>query len=155
MGEIITFYSYTGGSGQSMAVANIATLLTRWGYETLVIDWNLEAPGGIERVFEGHIASNTVPQKEGILELLYSAQDLAGIGLFDKIFDPDFDAGSAPPVISAQAARWKQFVVPVDLNFGNRLSAEGVLELLSAGHWSDPDYAEKLHSFDVRDFYEA
>ena len=45
-GQVITFYSYKGGTGRSMALANIACLLARQsgqGRGVLVIDWDLEA----------------------------------------------------------------------------------------------------------------
>ena len=45
MGEIVTFYSYKGGTGRTMALANIAWLLACNGYQVLTIDWDLEAPG--------------------------------------------------------------------------------------------------------------
>jgi len=45
MGEIISFYSYKGGVGRSMAVANVATLLAHYGRRVLVVDFDLEAPG--------------------------------------------------------------------------------------------------------------
>lgn len=44
-GKIITFYSYKGGVGRTMALANIAVLLSQWGFKVLAIDWDLEAPG--------------------------------------------------------------------------------------------------------------
>src|SRR5947209_7320743 len=44
-GTIVTFYSYKGGVGRSFALANIGSLLSLWGYRTLCIDWDLEAPG--------------------------------------------------------------------------------------------------------------
>jgi MinD-like ATPase involved in chromosome partitioning or flagellar assembly len=45
-GEIITFYSYKGGVGRSMALANVACLLARrFPQKILMIDWDLEAPG--------------------------------------------------------------------------------------------------------------
>jgi len=47
---IVTFYSYKGGVGRSMAVANTALLLAQRGLRVLVVDWDLEAPG-IERYF--------------------------------------------------------------------------------------------------------
>src|SRR5712691_10637842 len=50
-GAIYTFYSYKGGVGRSMALANVAALLAKWGKKVLVVDWDLEAPG-IERFFE-------------------------------------------------------------------------------------------------------
>ena len=45
LGRIITFYSYKGGTGRSMALANIAWLMASAGRQVLVIDWDLEAPG--------------------------------------------------------------------------------------------------------------
>ena len=48
-GRIITFYSYKGGTGRTMAVANTACLLAdrlkELGKRVLAIDWDLEAPG--------------------------------------------------------------------------------------------------------------
>ena len=45
MGSIVTFYSYKGGVGRSMALANVAVLLARRGKKVLAVDWDLEAPG--------------------------------------------------------------------------------------------------------------
>lgn len=44
-GSIVTFYSYKGGVGRTLALANIGALLCRWGYKVLCVDWDLEAPG--------------------------------------------------------------------------------------------------------------
>ncbi|MFN0170366.1 MAG: tetratricopeptide repeat protein [Bryobacteraceae bacterium] len=47
-GEVITFYSFTGGAGRSSAVSNVACLLARReaaGRGVLAVDWNLDAPG--------------------------------------------------------------------------------------------------------------
>ncbi len=49
-GQVITFYSYKGGTGRSMALANIACLLAQrtslaGSKGVLMIDWDLEAPG--------------------------------------------------------------------------------------------------------------
>ncbi len=55
LGEIITFYSYKGGTGRSMALANVAYILaTQPAYgdkRVLMIDWDLEAPG-LHRYFQ-------------------------------------------------------------------------------------------------------
>src|SRR5208337_1555092 len=42
---IYTFYSYKGGVGRSMALANVAECLYRRGARVLMVDWDLEAPG--------------------------------------------------------------------------------------------------------------
>jgi cellulose biosynthesis protein BcsQ len=45
--EVITFYSYTGGAGRSMALANVACLLAphcQAGRGVLMVDWSLQSP---------------------------------------------------------------------------------------------------------------
>lgn len=50
-GKVITFYSYKGGTGRSMALANVACLLAQAAQQgqapgnILIVDWDLEAPG--------------------------------------------------------------------------------------------------------------
>ena len=41
----ITFYSYKGGVGRSLLVANVATYLATLGKRVFAIDFDLEAPG--------------------------------------------------------------------------------------------------------------
>jgi Mrp family chromosome partitioning ATPase len=58
-GSIITFYSYKGGTGRSMALANIGCLLAlrqaeARGRGVLLVDWDLEAPG-LHRFFRGRL----------------------------------------------------------------------------------------------------
>ena len=54
--SIITFYSYKGGTGRSMGLANLAWILACCGRRVLVIDWDLEAPG-IEKYFADYVPS--------------------------------------------------------------------------------------------------
>ena len=42
---IYTFYSYKGGVGRSMALANVAESLHEKGLRVIIVDWDLEAPG--------------------------------------------------------------------------------------------------------------
>ena len=44
-GEVVTFYSYKGGTGRTMALANVAWILAANGKRVLVVDWDLESPG--------------------------------------------------------------------------------------------------------------
>ena len=44
-GKIVTFYSYKGGTGRSMALANVAWVLASSGIRVLAIDWDLERRG--------------------------------------------------------------------------------------------------------------
>ena len=40
-GKIITFYSYKGGTGRTMALANLAWVLASNEQKVLIIDWDL------------------------------------------------------------------------------------------------------------------
>lgn len=42
---VVTFYSYKGGVGRTMALVNTAALLAKAGKRVLVVDFDLEAPG--------------------------------------------------------------------------------------------------------------
>ncbi len=42
---VITFYSFKGGVGRTMALVNVAAELVRRGRKVLVVDFDLEAPG--------------------------------------------------------------------------------------------------------------
>lgn len=65
-GTVITFYSYKGGVGRTLALANAATLLSIWGHRVLCIDWDLEAPG-LHRYFERWLSASP---SEGLVELI-------------------------------------------------------------------------------------
>ncbi len=71
-GLIYTFYSYKGGVGRSMALANVGTLLALGGRKVLLIDWDLEAPG-LEAFFHKKSRvklKNSVESTPGIVDLL-------------------------------------------------------------------------------------
>ena len=42
---VVTFYSYKGGVGRTMALVNVAVMLARLRRRVLVVDFDLEAPG--------------------------------------------------------------------------------------------------------------
>ena len=69
-GQIITFYSYKGGTGRSMAVANFAYWLARefpgLRRRVLVMDWDLEAPG-LHRFFAEVSESEENDDRPGVI----------------------------------------------------------------------------------------
>jgi cellulose biosynthesis protein BcsQ len=69
LGRFITFYSYKGGTGRSMALANVAWVLASNGARVLVIDWDLEAPG-LHRYFHPFIEDKQLGSSEGIIDFL-------------------------------------------------------------------------------------
>ena len=70
-GIAYTFYSFKGGVGRSMALANVAALLAKWGRRVLVVDWDLEAPG-LEKFFASYApaAGSDRAAKPGIVDLI-------------------------------------------------------------------------------------
>lgn len=70
MSEIITFYSYKGGVGRTMALANASVILSGWGHKVLVVDWDLEAPG-LEHFYSDFLEDvNIVKTKSGVIDFL-------------------------------------------------------------------------------------
>jgi len=70
MNTIVTFYSYKGGVGRSMALANVAVLLAQRKLRVLAVDWDLEAPG-LDRYFGNYFTMDA--QGAGLLPLLTDA----------------------------------------------------------------------------------
>jgi len=70
-GNIITLYSYKGGVGRTFALANIASLLSLWGYKVLCVDWDLEAPG-LHLYFKPWLKKTVSP---GLVELIEAYAD--------------------------------------------------------------------------------
>src|SRR5258707_11620473 len=72
--EVITFYSYTGGAGRSMALANVACLLARRCPQdrgVLMVDWNLECPS-LHRFFHDRfsgIGVSDLDARPGLIDL--------------------------------------------------------------------------------------
>jgi len=118
IGTVFTFYSFKGGAGRSMALANVAALLAKRGKSVLVVDWDLEAPG-LERYFFKYSDELRagIAEKPGIVDLVLSAA--AGTG------------------VDWQSAL-HEFKLPVGAS---------VVSLISAGK-RDNQYATRLHSVD-------
>ncbi len=69
LGTVITFYSYKGGVGRTLAMANVAALLARWGRKVLCIDWDLEAPG-LHQYFREQVPLSELRDQPGVVELV-------------------------------------------------------------------------------------
>jgi len=133
-GLVVTFYSYKGGVGRSMALANVAALLAKWGRRVLVIDWDLEAPG-LEKYFDGdrpdrgaRTLSAQRKQTPGVVDLVHAFRD-------------------------GRALDWRQCLLTVEPGPGQKI------KLLSAGQDSD-EYAARVRAlawdrlFEENDFGE-
>ena len=123
-GEVVTFYSYKGGTGRTMALSNIAVLLARRenaSVPVLMLDWDMEAPG-LHHYF--------AQQEEcpGVLEFFEACR-----AQLDRIGAAQDDAMLAQRVLDA--IDWQQYVVRVDQG--------SPLYLMRAGRF-DASYSERL-----------
>ncbi len=69
-GKIITFYSYKGGTGRSMALANVAWILASNGKRVLTLDWDLEAPG-LHRYFHPFMVDKDLNSSDGLIDFVF------------------------------------------------------------------------------------
>jgi len=111
--RFIAFYSYKGGVGRSLALANLACLLARQGRKVLILDLDLEAPGQHQtNLFRGSYLPGTPIR--GVLDLLtdyrkhQAEKDVTGFEwdlssfirrstLFDSSGDPAGSTGKSAP----------------------------------------------------------
>jgi len=123
MSTIITFYSYKGGVGRSMAMANIAVLMAQRGLKVLAVDWDLEAPG-LERYFS------------------YFEQSTSSGGLlpfFTEVSDALRTGGPLP--------NYQQHVWNINVN------TERSFALIPSGRDTHTHYAAMLEQFDWHRFF--
>nr|BFE70123.1 hypothetical protein GCM10020092_034240 [Actinoplanes digitatis] len=61
-GKVVTFYSFKGGTGRTMALANVAWILASNGKRVLTVDWDLESPG-LHRYYTPFVGSARDPHQ--------------------------------------------------------------------------------------------
>jgi len=97
MNKIITFYSYKGGVGRSMALANVATMMSHWGLKVLILDWDLEAPG-LENFFKSYLDVKKVEKKDGVIDLLSNRIKINRIDEWRDLVTPFSTSISKEPI---------------------------------------------------------
>jgi len=65
--KVITFYSYKGGQGRTMALASIASLLYRLGKNVVILDLDFEAPGVLAK-FAPSVFTDLRATKSGVIQ---------------------------------------------------------------------------------------
>lgn len=137
-GKIITFYSYKGGTGRSMALANVAWILASSGKRVLTIDWDLEAPG-LHRYFYPFLIDKDLTYSEGIIDFIieYSMAALTPPGSGD--LQKDWFLPYANILRYATSLNWP-------------FEGQGKLDFIPAGR-QGPSYSTRVNSFDWQDFY--
>ena len=141
LGNIITFYSYKGGTGRSMAVANIAWILASGGKRVLTVDWDLEAPG-LHRYYIPFLSDKDLTGSDGLIDLLIEFRDATATSHANNDGASDDNWHDAYADIAA-------YVVSLDWDFPHG----GTLDLLPAGR-QGASYSARVNSFDWEEFYE-
>jgi WD40 repeat protein/cellulose biosynthesis protein BcsQ len=134
---IYTFYSYKGGVGRSMALANVAELLCQEGLNVLMVDWDLEAPG-LEKYFAPMV--DTVLQHFGLMDMLQDYKQ--------RISRPPADEAGEEAL---PFPKLEQYII--EISRGDK----GCLRLMPAGKRVGEyfaRYANLVRVFDWKDFYQ-
>ncbi|MFC6080402.1 KGGVGR-motif variant AAA ATPase [Sphaerisporangium aureirubrum] len=134
---IITFYSYKGGTGRSMSLANAAWILASNGLRVLAMDWDLEAPG-LHRFFHPFLPDRDLRTSSGVIDLMWEFATAA--------VDPE---GPAGPDWYEKLARVAPYTVSVEHPF----PGAGTVDLVPAGR-QDASYAALVSTFDWGNFYD-
>lgn len=137
-GHVVTFYSYKGGTGRTMALANVAWILAANGHRVLVADWDLESPG-LHRFFHPFLAESAVREASGIIDLIRDYEWAAA-----KAASPD-----RVDQLIGEHARVQLHALSLNWIF----PAGGGLDFLSPGR-QNRDYAVTLGALAWDDFYE-
>jgi MinD-like ATPase involved in chromosome partitioning or flagellar assembly len=114
--QTITFYSYKGGVGRTLVVANVAKYLARFGQKVFAIDFDLEAPGLHYKLSLGK-QSEPSKIKLGVVDYIYT-----------------FSMGERLP------DSLKEYVIEVE----HKQKGEGSIHLMPAGNVPSAQYWSKL-----------
>ncbi|WP_044986704.1 KGGVGR-motif variant AAA ATPase [Sorangium cellulosum] len=131
--RVLTFYSYKGGVGRTMALANVAyRLANTHGLSVIAVDWDLEAPG-LHRFFG--VSPDVAGSTSGILDYFVAWRDAVAR-----------NAPEPPPEVE----RVLDWLIPItDEKHAPRF---GSLRVLLAGRL-DKTYGDRLAGFHWQDFY--
>ncbi|MBX8532855.1 AAA family ATPase [Pseudomonas cichorii] len=151
-GKIVTFYSYKGGVGRTMSMANVAFLAAINGKKVLVMDWDLEAPG-LAYYFRGLLQSTDakdIKEASGLLDILWDWNSGLIDGLSDSELEKHFlnmSSGAAYEEKVHSLISDELFSFPVQLDY---ISAGGRM----VGRDQDVTYEEALARFSWTEFFE-
>jgi Tetratricopeptide repeat/TIR domain/NB-ARC domain/AAA domain len=136
-GQVVTFYAYKGGTGRTMALANVAWILASNGKKVLAVDWDLESPG-LHKFFHPFLSAQTVSATRGVIEMI---NDYTTAALEPQPGEADWHLELARVLPHAVPLDWRDF--PED----------GCLDFISAGR-QNLAYSAAVISTDWDNFYD-
>ncbi|MFJ6462037.1 FxSxx-COOH system tetratricopeptide repeat protein [Streptomyces sp. NPDC091387] len=140
-GRIVTFYSYKGGTGRTMALANTAWILAANGKRVLAVDWDLEAPG-LHRFFHPFLDPSTLGATTGVIDLI-TEYAWAATNPVQRSDDWHRDYARIQPhavSLKPEALGWQ-------------FPRGGTLDFVSAGR-QNREYSATVSTFDWDNFYD-
>ncbi|MEU0162673.1 FxSxx-COOH system tetratricopeptide repeat protein [Streptomyces sp. NPDC006261] len=140
-GHIVTFYSYKGGTGRTMALANTAWILAANGKRVLAVDWDLEAPG-LHRFFHPFLDPATLGATTGVIDLI-TEYAWAATSPAQRAEDWHRDYARIQPhavSLTPEALGWE-------------FPQGGTLDFVSAGR-QNREYSATVSTFDWDNFYD-
>ena len=141
-GKIVTFYSYKGGTGRSMALANVAWILAMQGRRVLVIDWDFEAPG-LHRYYWPFLPDPEMIETPGLIDFFVHFGEAAHL---EARRPSGTDSAERPWFF--EWTDLTRYSTRLDYDFPNG----GVLDLVGAGQ-QGPTYGVRVNTFQWGDFY--
>ncbi len=138
--KIITFYSYKGGTGRTMLLANVAWILASNGHRVLTVDWDLEAPG-LHRYFAPFLIDKKLEASDGIIDMIshFAVQAMT----------PQPEGKPREKDWYKPLADIQDYVLTLQWKF----PGSGRLDLVPAGS-QGPAYSTRVNAFNWQNFYE-
>ncbi|NOT55905.1 MAG: tetratricopeptide repeat protein [Deltaproteobacteria bacterium] len=160
---IYTFYSYKGGVGRSMALANVAEWLYLQGLRVVIIDWDLEAPGLESFFYRSTDDLELVRSQLGLIDMLMAYKRTFPRLSFNNEKAGQQKEGAQGLSIETVIAELREklpsvadSLYPIHAPASTNGHHAPALWLLPAG-WRAGDrfpvYAQAVQSFDWADFY--
>ncbi|HTN91700.1 MAG TPA: tetratricopeptide repeat protein [Sorangium sp.] len=158
-GQVVTFYSFKGGVGRSMALANVAALCAQRGKTVLALDFDFEAPG-LHRYFlttEESSFERYTPSKlqDGVIELFCALRERlqsnwpCGRGFQEPAAQEQLLA------VLAELLDSQKYLYQVRLRNPNvKRGRPAEIQFMAAARFDD-SYPERVRRFDWQAFYDA
>jgi hypothetical protein len=144
----VTFYSYKGGTGRSMALANLAWILAMNGRRVLAIDWDLEAPG-LHRYFRPFLIDKDLTSSTGVIDFVIAfAEQAVQLEDASEQSSGDGSPASTDPKWYAPYADISAHAVSLEWTFADG----GGIDFVCAGR-QDATYATRVSTFNWQSFY--
>jgi MinD-like ATPase involved in chromosome partitioning or flagellar assembly/tetratricopeptide (TPR) repeat protein len=121
----ITFYSYKGGTGRTLVVANVARYLAMFGQRVVAVDFDLEAPGLHYKLNVAEIGGAS-PVMRGVIDFIHSYHEEQKLP--EKLID---------------------YTVEVPVSAGST----GTIRLMPAGAAPSSEYWHKLSQINWHDYF--